>query len=183
MAKNKPRAEQVKLQLMCPDGKVHPVRKIGNIYQVLKKGKMVTGTVEGDSFIPYPEGKNAKVFDPTYRTGKGWMVSAPEFVGSPTEKPEVQEVLTLWDVANAGGELVFDPGKVEVIAKALHLLADLSTVDFNPNRVRKNLTNLGKSGWGDVELKLIQVKPEVHMVFTSDFQSNVIKLLELFNKK
>ncbi len=183
MTKNKPRSQQIRINCMCPDGKVHPVRKVGNIYQVLKKGKMVTGTVEGDKFTPYPDGKNARVFDANYRTGKGWMSSEPEFVGNPTEKPQVKEILTLWDVANAGGEVVLDTSQVEVITKAFHLLADLSMVDFNSKRVKKNLTNLGKLGWVDTELKLLQVKPEVHMVFTGDFQSNVIKLLELFNKK
>jgi hypothetical protein len=171
---------------MCPDGKRHPVRRVGNIYQVLKKGKMVTGTVEGDNFIPSPEGINAKVFDPRYRTGKGFLVGAMEFSptidGVPEVAPKV-EVRTLWDVANSGGELPLTPEEVTVLGRAIHMMADLANSECTLTNVIRNLTRLHKTEKVVDELRLVQVKPEVYLRVTLDFQSNLTTLVNYFNRK
>lgn len=181
-----PRPEQPRLNLMCPDGKRHPVRKIGNIFQVLKKGKMVTGTVEGDNFIPYPEGLNAHVFDPRYKTRKGFIVGDIEYSPTINGLPEIEpvvEVRTLWDVAQSGGELALSVEEVTKLSGAIHMMADLCHNDCNLKNVARNLTRLHKADKVIEALRLVQVKPEIHLKVTGGFQSNLTDLVNYFNRK
>lgn len=178
------RGQQEKFMALCPDGKKHPVRKIGNIYQVMKKGKMVSGTVSGGEFVP--TGKNAGVFSPDYRTGKGWMVGKPEFVTSLEDRPEpvgAVELRTLWDIANAEGELDITPGDIDVIAKVMHILADAAGKSLNAHHVKANLKNLPRSGWSSPELSMVTVLPALSINLSMDFPTEVANLIDLLGAK
>lgn len=174
----------------CPDGKVRVCRKGtalpegGYRAQTQVKGKWVTGALQERekgcwAFLPDREAKNWGVFDISYRTRRGYVKKEAEFSEDPIHKGKspVREILTLWDLAYAEGEIRLTKVEVDQVIKGLGSYAQVLSRDFFGSAAASVLRAPKKLSLRSA-LKSVQVRPWFSLSLTGNWESEVREIIE-----